>query len=311
MPKSTPLRLLVVEDDSVAREQLRLLLDEKFPKLEMHMVTTQEQAISSVRRAALEGRNYDLALLDMNLSSHPGEVPEGNQDVYRELRDKMHDAVVIHTTAYPDDPGLMKLILEEAQRPPLDPRSVFLSKLNAEWPSELVKFVSSVDKRRQSKEINAAPAFQSCFISYSHQDEEFVRVLYSRLKSEGLQLWYAAEHMRPGRKLYDEIQGAVRIYDKLLIVLSTASMDSEWVTTEIRSAIDEENRTGRRKLFPVRLVDFEVVKTWRRFDAEVGKDIAVELREYYIPDFSGWRDTATFERNIQALLEALRVEDSS
>jgi CheY-like chemotaxis protein len=310
MKKSTPLRVLVVEDDSVAREQLRLLLGEKLPKVEMHMTTTQEQAISAVRRAAAQGREYDIALLDMSLPLRSGEVPEVNQDVYRELRDKMHDAVVIHTTAYPDDPGLMKLILEEAQRPPLEPRSVFLSKLNAEWPSELVRFVSSVDKRRQSKETKKT-TFQSCFISYSHQDEEFVRILYSRLKSEGLQLWYAAEHMRPGHKLHDEIQGAVRIYDKLLIVLSTASMASEWVTTEIRSAIEEEKRTGRRKLFPVRLVDFEVIRSWRRFDADVGKDIAVELREYYIPDFSGWRDTATFERNIQALLEALRVEEGS
>jgi hypothetical protein len=67
---------------------------------------------------------------------------------------------------------------------------------------------------------------------------------------------------------------------------SKTLLKSEWVMTEIRRARKVEREESRRKLFPIRLVDFETIKNWECFDADSGKDLAVELREYYIPDFS-------------------------
>jgi len=43
-------------------------------------------------------------------------------------------------------------------------------------------------------------------------------------------------------------------------------------------------------LFPIRLVPFETIRDWSAFDSEIGKDMAVEIREYHIPDFSNWKD---------------------
>ncbi|MFZ0750381.1 MAG: toll/interleukin-1 receptor domain-containing protein, partial [Pyrinomonadaceae bacterium] len=44
--------------------------------------------------------------------------------------------------------------------------------------------------------------FHSCFISYSHRDEEFAKRLYSAMRSENLRVWYAPEEMEGGKKLH-------------------------------------------------------------------------------------------------------------
>ncbi len=151
--------------------------------------------------------------------------------------------------------------------------------------------------------------FHSCFISYSHQDEQFSQRLHSRMRDEKLRVWYAPEDMKGGRKLHEEIFQAIQIHAKLLLVLSEGSMKSEWVMTEIRRAKKVEREENRRKLFPIRLVDFETIKNWECFDADSGKDLAIELREYYIPDFSNWKDHDAFEAEFAKLLRDLRATE--
>ena len=139
-------------------------------------------------------------------------------------------------------------------------------------PDDFITFIPSF--------IGQAIQFHSCFISYSHQDEEFSQRLHSRMRGDNLRVWYAPEDMKGGRKLHEEIFRAIQIHDKLLLVLSENSMKSEWVITEIRRARKVELEENRRKLFPIRLVDFDALKKWECFDTDSGKDLAVELREY-------------------------------
>ncbi|WP_390890484.1 TIR domain-containing protein [Tunturiibacter lichenicola] len=42
--------------------------------------------------------------------------------------------------------------------------------------------------------------------------------------------------MQAGKKVYQQIDEAIRVYDRLLLILSEDSMQSEWVKTEISSA---------------------------------------------------------------------------
>jgi hypothetical protein len=65
-----------------------------------------------------------------------------------------------------------------------------------------------------------------------------------------------------------------------------------------------EKRVGLN--FPIRLLDFETIQRWECFDADSGKDLATELREYYIPDFSNWKDHDAFETEFSKLLRDLR-----
>jgi hypothetical protein len=152
--------------------------------------------------------------------------------------------------------------------------------------------------------------FYSCFISYSTKDEEFAKRLFSRMRDDHLRVWFAPEHIKGGQKVHEQIEEAIRYYDKLLVVLSEHSMQSEWVMTELRNARQTEIRNKRRKLFPIRLVDFDTIRQWKCFDADTGKDLAVELREYFIPDFSNWKDHDSFEESFKKLLGDLRAAES-
>jgi TIR domain/Pentapeptide repeats (8 copies) len=175
---------------------------------------------------------------------------------------------------------------------------------NCGVPENFIRYIPSLVNSEDGLQ------FYSCFISYSSKDEEFARRLHGRMRDAHLRVWFAPEDVQGGKKLHEQIETAIRVYDKLLIVLSEASLKSEWVMTEIRKARRGERETGKRKLFPVRLVDFETLRDWECFDADGGKDLAVELREYYIPDFSDWKNHDAFEEAFDRLLKDLRAESS-
>jgi hypothetical protein len=55
-------------------------------------------------------------------------------------------------------------------------------------------------------------------------------------------------------------------------------------------------------------VDFDTLGNWTCFDADTGKDLAVEVREYFIPDFSNWKDPDAFESAFTKLQNDLKSE---
>jgi hypothetical protein len=152
--------------------------------------------------------------------------------------------------------------------------------------------------------------FYSCFISYSTQDQEFAARLHADLQDNGVRCWFAPHDIQAGKKIHEQIDEAIRRYERLLLILSPNSMNSEWVKTEIRKARKRERTEKKRVLFPVRLVSFEAIRDWELFDADEGKDLAVELREYYIPDFSDWKNHDSYAKGFQNLLRDLKTEGS-
>jgi len=159
--------------------------------------------------------------------------------------------------------------------------------------------------------INAIQPIQyySCFISYSTKDDDFAHRLHERMRAERLRVWFAPEEMQGGKKVYDQIDHAIQLHDRLLLVLSDSSMHSEWVLTEILRAREVERREQRQKLFPIRLVDMDAITSWRYVDPDSGKDVGREVREYFIPDFSHWKDHDAFEAAFARLLRDLRAAE--
>jgi hypothetical protein len=87
------------------------------------------------------------------------------------------------------------------------------------------------------------------------------------------------------------------------------SMDREWVKTEIAHARQKELNEQRHVLFPISVVPFERIKAWKNFDADTGKDSAREIREYFVPDFCGWKtDHDAYTKAFERLLKDLRSE---
>jgi hypothetical protein len=158
--------------------------------------------------------------------------------------------------------------------------------------------------------IRSGPPLQwhSCFISYSTKDEEFARRLHERMRAANMRVWFAPEDLKGGKKLHEQLFEAIQQNDRLLLVLSDYSILSDWVMTEIRKALEVEKKENRRKLFPIRLTDFETLREWKCFDADIGKDLAKEVREYFIPDFSNWKDHDAFEAAFARLQKDLKDE---
>ena len=159
--------------------------------------------------------------------------------------------------------------------------------------------------------VGAGIEFYSLFISYSTHDQEFAERLHADLQAKGVRCWFAPHDMPGGKKLHEEIDRAIRMHDKLLLILSGHSMKSEWVKTEISKARKREIKEGRQVLFPIRLCSFEMLRDWECFDADTGKDSAREIREYFIPDFSDWKDHGAYRKAFDRLLHDLQGKDSS
>ena len=47
---------------------------------------------------------------------------------------------------------------------------------------------------------------------------------------------------------------------------------------------------------------------WESFYADLSGVVAEEIREYYIPDFSNWKNHDSFEAAFAKLLEGLKAE---
>jgi uncharacterized protein YjbI with pentapeptide repeats len=149
--------------------------------------------------------------------------------------------------------------------------------------------------------------FYSCFISYSTNDQDFAERLHADLQDKGVRCWFARHKIQGGRKIHEQIDEAIRVYDKLLLILSPASMDSPWVKTEIAHARQKELNQTRRVLFPISLVPFDEIKTWKNFDSDTGKDSAKEIREYFIPDFTDWKRHDSYSKAFERLLRDLKA----
>ena len=54
--------------------------------------------------------------------------------------------------------------------------------------------------------------------------------------------WFAPHDVRGGKELFKQIDEAIRVHEKVLLILSAKSMKSEWVKTEIARARKREVR---------------------------------------------------------------------
>jgi hypothetical protein len=116
------------------------------------------------------------------------------------------------------------------------------------------------------------------------------------------------EDLKPGDKIFDQLFEAINRFDRLLIVLSASSIVSSWVETEIRTAHRRERIEGRRILFPISLLPFDSLLKWSLPDPDSGRDLAMDLRQYFIPDFRAWQTAATLRREVDRLVSALQTD---
>ena len=70
--------------------------------------------------------------------------------------------------------------------------------------------------------------FYSCFISYSSKDDDFARRLHADLQQSNVRYWFAPEDLKIGEKFRTRIDESIRVYDKLMVILTEHSIASPW-----------------------------------------------------------------------------------
>jgi hypothetical protein len=160
-------------------------------------------------------------------------------------------------------------------------------------PNNLIEYLPSL--------LNQPIHYYSCFISYSSADQEFAERLYTTLQSNDVRCWYAREDMKIGAKILDTLDEAIRLRDKLLLILSANAIESEWVEDEVTKAFAEERDRKQTVVFPIRIDDavLDTTKAW-----------AVKLRNNrYIGDFSKWKAHDSFKKSCARLLRDLELNE--
>jgi uncharacterized protein YjbI with pentapeptide repeats len=161
-------------------------------------------------------------------------------------------------------------------------------------PNMLIDYLPSL--------LNQAIQRFSCFISYSTHDEEFAKRLHADLQDKGVRCWFAPHDMRTGEKILDSIDEAIRLREKVLLILSKHSIKSNWVEKEVKKALEEEDTRKPKQtvLFPIRLDD-AVMKTKEAWAGLVRRD-------RNIGDFRQWKDHDAYQQSFQRILRDLAKE---
>jgi len=162
-------------------------------------------------------------------------------------------------------------------------------------PDSLINYLPSL--------LNEQPIqFYSCFISYSSKDEGFAKRIYADLQERGVRCWFAPEDLKIGDKFRQRIDDTIRIYDKLLLILSERSISSPWVEDEVEAALERERKEYRLVLFPIN-IDDAVLNSERAWAASL-------RRTRHIGDFQDWKTKDAYQRAFEHLVRDLQSETS-
>jgi hypothetical protein len=142
--------------------------------------------------------------------------------------------------------------------------------------------------------------FYSCFISHSSKDQGFAERLYADLQIKGVRCWFAPEDMKIGDKIRAKIDAAIRVHDKVLLVLTENSVKSSWVEKEVETAFEKEGKE-RTVLFPIRLDD-AVMETGEAWAADI-------RRTRHIGDFREWKDHDKYIKAFERLMRDLKADE--
>jgi uncharacterized protein YjbI with pentapeptide repeats len=148
--------------------------------------------------------------------------------------------------------------------------------------------------------LNQSIQHYSCFISYSSKDRNFAERLHADLQDKGVRCWFAPHDMPIGGKILDEIDAAIRLRDKVLLILSEHSIESDWVEDEVTKAFEEERTHKKIALFPIRLDDtvMDTNEAW-----------AAKLRaQRNIGDFRRWEEHDEYQKSFARVLRDLTVK---
>jgi hypothetical protein len=96
------------------------------------------------------------------------------------------------------------------------------------------------------------------FTSYSSQDRNFVQRLVRDLKDRDIPIWFDESELEPGDSIIQKIEAGIDRMEYLIVVLSPASVNSQWVQEEIRMALHEGIAGRKFNVIPILKEDCKI-----------------------------------------------------
>lgn len=103
------------------------------------------------------------------------------------------------------------------------------------------------------------------FLSHASTDKPAVRKLAERLKGDGLRVWLDEWVIQPGDSIPLAIERGLESSQTLVLAMSQAAFDSEWVTLERHTALFRDPTNQHRRCIPLRLDDAEIRASLKQF----------------------------------------------
>lgn len=146
--------------------------------------------------------------------------------------------------------------------------------------------------------------YKTAFISYGGPDERFAGKLCAALMERGVHTYYFPESSTPGRKLHRTMSDAIHEYDVVISVCSEAAVTRPGWLNELEQTLAREAREGGSELLIPVLLDEHVLREW----APDRQDLARQLRDRVAADFRNAGDSLAFDKQLDRLVKALKVE---
>lgn len=116
------------------------------------------------------------------------------------------------------------------------------------------KYGSKIDLSSPSDAFSDARVIKrrpKLFISYSHQDQNFVKKLARDLKKHGINVWIDFQEIKVGDSIIEKINEAIENNNYLAIVLSPHSVNSHWVRRELAAGLIKELEKKSVVILPI------------------------------------------------------------
>lgn len=138
----------------------------------------------------------------------------------------------------------------------------------------------------------------ACLLRYASEDRAFAERLHTDLESRGVRCWLAPHDPEAATVIRASMDEALRLYDKLVLILSKNTVTSSWVEYEVNIALSKELPRRQTVLFPV-LLDSAVLNS--------SSEWANYLRHRSVGNFTQWTQHDSYQRAFQSLLRDLKA----
>ena len=124
--------------------------------------------------------------------------------------------------------------------------------------------------------------------------------LSNDLQELGVKCWFGPESLKMGDNFMDAIGRAIESYDKVLLLLSKDSVNSDWVQSEVEMVMERERSEKKTILIPI-MLDHSIMDTSKSW-------VKMITRTRHIGNFEAWQYAESYQNSMGQLVRGMRID---